>query len=67
MKYALILITAVLVLGMGAIPAHESDAQADQQVIEARNSRDFVANQVCEGTPFTWEDDKTLVCHRERQ
>lgn len=27
--------------------------------------RDLAAAQVCDGQPFEWLDDKTLVCHRE--
>ncbi|KQO38062.1 hypothetical protein ASF19_19985 [Acidovorax sp. Leaf84] len=67
MKYSLILITAVLALGMGAIAADESKELADQQDAEAQDSRNFVASRVCEGAPFSWEDDKTLVCHREQR
>jgi len=66
MKYALLLLAAVIALGLGAVAAHESEQLADQQDAEAQNSRDFVASQVCGGGPFSWEDDKTLVCHRER-
>lgn len=42
-----------------------AEAEADQQDAEALSSRDWAARQVCNGRPFSWEDDKTLVCHRE--
>ena len=63
MTYAAWLIAAVLALGVGAIAGHE--AEAEQQDTEARASRDWVSRQVCNGRPFTWEDDKTIVCHKE--
>lgn len=50
---------------MGAHPLPVA-AQADQEDAEARHSRDWAAHQVCKGQPFTWEDDKTLVCFKER-
>ncbi|ADV01294.1 hypothetical protein [Alicycliphilus denitrificans] len=39
--------------------------QTAQEDAAALASRDWVARQVCEGRPFEWLDDKTLVCHRE--
>lgn len=66
MNYATYLIAAVIALGMAAVAGHESEAaMADPQDVEALASRDWAASQVCKGQPFTWEDDKTLVCHRE--
>lgn len=66
MNYATYLIAAVIALGMAAVAGHESEAAlADRQDVEALASRDWAASQVCKGQPFTWEDDKTLVCHRE--
>lgn len=69
MKEALWIICFVIVLGVGAVAGHEShagsDSEADQQDAEAIASRDWAAREVCQGRPFTWEDDKTLVCHRE--
>lgn len=41
--------------------------QAAQEDAAALASRDWAARQVCEGRPFEWLDDKTLVCHREAQ
>ena len=66
MNYATYLIAAVIALGMATVAGHESEAaMADRQDAEALASRDWAASQVCKGQPFTWEDDKTLVCHRE--
>lgn len=66
MNYATYLIAAVIALGMAAVAGHESEAaMADHQDVEALASRDWAASQVCKGQPFTWEDDKTLVCYRE--
>lgn len=48
---------------MGNAPS--AAAQAAQEEAEAMASRDWAASQVCKGQPFTWEDDKTLICHRE--
>lgn len=38
---------------------------AAQQDAAATASRDWAARRACEGRPFEWLDDKTLVCHRE--
>lgn len=40
-------------------------AQADHEDAEALASRDWAASQACKGQPFSWEDDKTIVCYRE--
>lgn len=65
MKEAAWIIAAVLTLGVGAIAGNE--AEADREDAEALASRDWAARQVCNGRPFEWLDDKTLVCHREVQ
>lgn len=45
--------------------ADDARTAAAQEEAEALASRDWAASQVCKGQPFTWEDDKTLVCYRE--
>lgn len=68
MNYAISLIAVVIGLGMAAVAAHESEAAADPtELQQAQNSRDFAARRACKGQPFTWEDDKTLVCHKEQR
>lgn len=54
----------VLTLALGGMAAHESP-EALQEEADALTSRDFAAQQVCQGQPFSWENDKTLVCHKE--
>lgn len=67
MKDAIWLIAAVIALGVGAVAGHDAEQLADQQDAEALASRDYAARDVCKGQPFTWEDDMTLVCHREKR
>lgn len=65
MNYACTLIAVVIGLGMAAVAAHESEAQAEPtQLQQAQHSRDFAARRACEGKPFEWQGD-VLVCYRE--
>jgi hypothetical protein len=68
MKVAIVWILGPLIaIGMAAVAgnSHDDSAEADQQDLQALHSRDFAARHVCKGQPFSWDDDKTLVCHRE--
>lgn len=67
MNYAISLIAVVISLGMAAVAAHESEAVAEPtELQQAQHSRDLAARRACKGQPFTWDDDKTLVCHKEQ-
>lgn len=57
-------IAGALAILMSSLATHESP-EALQEEADALTSRDFAAQQVCQGQPFTWENDKTLVCHKE--
>lgn len=67
----LIAIALTLAIGWFAawadIPAELPSAaqQAAQEEAAALASRDWAASKACNGRPFEWLDDKTLVCHRE--
>lgn len=66
MNYACTLIAVVIGLGMAAVAAHESEAQAEPtQLQQAQHSRDFAARRACEGKPFEWQGD-VLVCFKEQ-
>lgn len=66
MNYAITLIAVVIGLGMAAVAAHESEAQAEPtELQQAQHSRDFAARKVCQGQAFEWQGD-VLVCYRER-
>lgn len=64
-----------LVVTVGYVAARGDPAEPEpvdevtmaQQDAEALASRDWVAQRVCNGRPFEWADDKTLVCHQEQQ
>lgn len=58
-------VALLLCIAFGAFAAADNEAEADREDAAAISSRDWAAQQVCQGRPFTWEDDKTLVCHRE--
>ncbi|KAB2900375.1 MAG: hypothetical protein F9K35_06990 [Burkholderiaceae bacterium] len=69
-------LTALAVtLAVGVVAAQGDLADPDptdevtmaQQDAEALASREWVAQRVCNGRPFEWADDKTLVCHQEQQ
>lgn len=65
----------VVTLAVGIVAAQGDLAEPEpvdevtmaQQDAEALASRDWVAQRVCNGRPFEWTDDKTLVCHQEQQ
>lgn len=67
------LIAIALTLGIGWFTAWADSTdgrptaaqQAAREEAAALASRDWAAAQVCNGRPFEWLDDKTLVCHRE--
>ena len=66
MNYACTLIAVVIGLGMAAVAAHESEAQAEpSELQQAHHSRGFAARRACEGKPFEWQGD-VLVCYREQ-
>ena len=66
MNYVISLIAVVIGLGMAAVAAHESQAQAEPtELQQAQHSLDFAARRACEGKPFEWQGD-VLVCYREQ-
>ena len=66
MNHACTLIAVVIGLGMAAVAAHESEAQAEpSELQQAHHSRDFAARRACEGKPFEWQGD-VLVCFKEQ-
>lgn len=54
---------AAITLGLGAVAGDEHGP--DQEEIEALNPRDWAAQQVCKGQPFSWDGDM-LTCYREK-
>ena len=65
MNYVISLIAVVIGLGMAAVAAHESEAQAEpSELQQAHHSRDFAARKVCQGQAFEWQGD-VLVCFKE--
>jgi hypothetical protein len=58
-------VAAALTVAVGAIAA-AADATSEQEEQAALASRHWAAQQKCNGRPYTWADDKTLHCARQK-